>query len=230
MWSRWFGLEAKRARLLRSAPPGPLRDYYSVPFPLLGTRLRAVRFVGLDLETSGLEEARHEILSAGLVELGHDAIDLSTAMHLFVAPTRPLPEGSVVIHHITDDRAAGGQHLAEVLPRVLERLAGKVMVAHHARLEQAFLDAACRRCYGVGFRCRVVDTEALFRRQLTRRQQSLRPGDLRLAALRENCGLPRYRAHDALSDALGAAELFLAYVSHAQLAADEPLRSVLTGP
>ena len=38
-------------------------------------------------------------------------------------------DDSVVIHEITDDQAASGLPLVEVLPYLLERLSGRVMLA-----------------------------------------------------------------------------------------------------
>lgn len=229
MFERWIGPDAARRRLLRQANAGALRDYYALPFPAPGTSLGETRFVAVDLETSGLDPGRDEILSIGAVDMRFDHIDLSTASRQFAAPTGELSEASVVIHQITDDRAARGEPLARLLPALLGRLAGRVLVAHHADLEHRFIDAACRRCFGIGFRARMVDTELLFRRQFERRHQVILSGDLRLAALRERYGLPRYRAHDALSDALAAAELLLAYMASAGFKRDTPLKRVLTG-
>ena len=68
----------------------------------------------------------------------------------------------------------------------------------------------------------MIDTEVLARRRLQRRNQPYRPGELRLSGLRERYQLPRYRAHNALSDALATAELFLAIT--ADMAADDRVR------
>lgn len=220
----WFGDEARRRRLHRCAPEGPLRDFYATPAPRRGAALSEIKFVALDLETTGLEPVRDEIVSVGFVELSCQRIDLSTSRHHLLAPTTALPEASVVVHQITDDHAASGRPLHEVLPEVLGVLSGKVLVAHHAVIERRFLDAACRRCYGCGLMLPAIDTALLFRRWLERHHRSSAAGALRLPALRARYGLPRYRLHNALSDALAAAELFLAYLAQAQIAPEQPLK------
>jgi DNA polymerase-3 subunit epsilon len=64
--------------------------------------------------------------------------------------------------------------------------------------------------------CEVVDTFVLEQRALEGSAGSGRwgrepePGALRLWAARERRGLPVYRAHEALVDALACAELYLA--------------------
>ena len=78
--------------------------------------------------------------------------------------------------------AENGRPLDQVMPRLLQRLAGKVVLVHHAAVERQFLERACRNLYASGFVATWIDTEALARRQLERRNQPYRPGDLRLAA------------------------------------------------
>ncbi len=212
---------------MRSAPAGPLRDYLATPFPDRGGDYRQIEFVALDLETTGLDPANDEILSVGLVSLKAAQIDLSTAQHYLVSPDRAIPERSAVIHQITDDAAAHGDRLADVMPRVLARLCGRVMLAHHARIERQFLNAACLRLYGTGFLVPLADTEALLRRWLEQRNQSVSGRDLRLHALRARYGLPRYKAHNALTDALATAELFCAFIAHANLSDKVPLKRFL---
>ena len=51
-------------------------------------------------------------------------------------------------------------------------------------------------------------------RLFQRRNITVAPKDLRLHGLRERYNLPRYPAHNALSDALSAAELFLAEAAY----------------
>ena len=212
---RLLPLDVRRRAALRRAPPGPLRDYLAIPFPPRRSDLRRARFLALDLETTGLDPARDEIVSAAWVALEWDAIHLATAHHELVAPERAMPEASAVLHGITDDAAARGAPLRDVLVELLAALAGRVLVAHNAPFELAMVDAACMRLLGGRFVAPAVDTMDLARGWLESRGAPALPGaaSLRLAAVRRRHNLPRYRAHDALSDAVAAAELFLAQVA-----------------
>ena len=227
MWDRILGLDFRRRRLLNRAAPGPLRDYLATPFPDRGADYRSVEFVSLDLETTGLDPRRDEILSIGLVALQGNRIDLGTARHYLITPTRAVPERTAVIHQITDDQAARGHRLAEMLPLVLSRLSGRVLLGHHVRVERQFLDEACTRLYGTRFLIPLADTEALIRRWMERRNQPFAGRDLRLHALRERYGLPRYKAHNALVDALATAELFCAFLANRELGNKAPLKLFL---
>jgi DNA polymerase-3 subunit epsilon len=227
VWQRLFSLDYRRRRLAAKAPPGPLRDYLEMAFPRPGTDCGQAGYLALDLETTGLDPAQDEIVSFGWVAMNGPVIDLASARHCLVRTTRDIPEASAVIHQITDDAAAAGRPLREVLGGLLDALAGRALIAHHARVELGFLGAACRRVYGGQFLAPAVDTLWLARRSLERRGQVIREGELRLAALRERYNLPRYRAHDALSDALAAAELYAAQLAEARAGGALALRRVL---
>jgi DNA polymerase III subunit epsilon len=220
-------LEWRRRRLLRKAPAGPMRDYLGTPFPPPGTDWRGVEFLAIDLETTGLDHRTDAILSVGRVILRGGRVELAGADHRLVRISGAVPATSAVIHQITDDQAALGEDLAVVLADLLAVLAGKVLIAHHASVEIAFLGAACRRIYGVGLAVPVVDTQVLAERQFERRQIVYKGSDLRLHALGERYNLPRYAAHNALYDALSAAELFLAEVGNMGAGRVLPLRELL---
>ncbi len=214
IWKHLFSLEERRNWWTRKMPDGPLRDYYDTPFPVRDLDWRQVDYLALDFETTGLEAKQDQILSAGYATIKGDRMLLSSATHILTRPTMDIPEASAVVHGILDDKAAEARHLEEVMPVILNALKGKVLLAHHAAIEYEFLNNACKNLYGYPFLCPVVDTLALEVRQFQMRDQAIRSGDLRLAKARTRYGLPRYPAHNALTDALAAGELFLAQVAY----------------
>lgn len=230
MLERIFGLDYLRRRLLRKAPDGPLREYLKLPFPARKTDYRELEYVAIDLETTGLDPRKEHILSVGLVVMNGRRIDLSTAEHIFLRTSRDIPEESAVIHQITDDQAARGNEIAIEMPHLLEILRGRVMIAHHARIETGFISAACEGLYGLKLPIPAVDTQAIALRWFQQRDKHIAPNELRLHALRERYNLPRYPAHNALSDALAAAELFLAQAAHRARGEGMPLGEFLLQP
>lgn len=220
-------IDWRRRLQLRRAPAGPLRGYFERPFPAPRTDYRAVDYLAIDLETTGLNVKKDLILSVGYVTLHGTRIDLASARHRVVRIDRSIPEASAVIHQITDDQAALGGELREVMAELLDALAGKVMIAHHARIERGFLSAASRRLWRRGLVIPVVDTQTLALRTFQRRQIAFKGSDLRLHALGDRYNLPRYAAHNALSDALSAAELFIAQAEHRDSGKGMPLASFL---
>ncbi len=204
-----------------------MRDYLAHPLPARHADVREMEFVALDLETTGLDPQHDEIASVGYVEVRNGRVCLATARHRLVRIEGSVAQ-SATLHHLVDAQLAEGLPLDEVLGELLETLAGRALILHHAPFDLGFLNAACRRFWDVPLNAYVVDTLALARRRHHRgAHREPKKGELRLHALRTRYGLPRYAAHDALSDALATAELFLAFVAH--WAGDQrlPLRAML---
>jgi DNA polymerase-3 subunit epsilon len=204
-----------------------MRDYLSHAFPSAKTDYRQVEYLAIDLETTGLDRDKDSILSVGYVIVRGTSIDLSSARHRLVRIDRSIPEATAIIHQITDDEAARGDELDAVMDELLRELAGKVMIAHHAQIETGFLSNACKRLWSRRLLVPVVDTQTLAYRTFERRQIPFKGSDLRLHALGDRYNLPRYGAHNALSDALASAELFLAQAAHRDDGAGLPLRAFL---
>ena len=215
MFGAWFPhrtlLNWRRRRERRRAEvPSPLANLLDSSLPDLRQSWETAEYLVLDFETTGLDSRRDRLLSAGWVVMKGPSIRLSSAHHRLIHPEMAIPEASAVIHCITDDHAAEGMAEVDALDELLAVLAGRVLVAHNARFELAFLNAACRRHFGAGLAMPVVDTLHLARRGFERRHLPHGKGELRLDSLRTRYHLPRYHAHHALVDALGTAELFSA--------------------
>ncbi|MGV6827705.1 MAG: exonuclease domain-containing protein [bacterium] len=218
----------QRERALRAATATEMQSFLGSAPPGKNTPCEQVQFVSLDLETTGTDPVKDQILSIGFIEIQQLEIELGSAWHRIVTVDEAIPEASAIVHQITDDQSADGEALDLCLPEVLERLAGKVLIAHYSPIERQFLDAACQRLYGSPFLMPVVDTLQLAKRRFDLQNHAVQPGDLRLFNLRPRFNLPRYRAHDALLDALATAELFLALLAEIHPKGSAKLAEVLT--
>lgn len=203
--------ERRRLRLAASAPPGPVADYMGVPLPRGKTPLRHLPLLAIDLETTGLED-HDSILSIGFVPLDGDEIIAAGAGHMLVHHTDGVGQ-SATIHGITDDQLSEGVSLPDALAATLRALQGRCLLAHYAPVEVGFLTRACKQVFGFAPVFSVVDTMRLHHRILTHTEDEPPPGSLRLWSARDQFSLPRYKAHDALTDALAAGELYLAQVA-----------------
>jgi DNA polymerase III subunit epsilon len=227
MFSQLFGYEAKRKRLLAKAPEGALKDYLSVPFPDPKTPLNKVPILSMDFETTGLDVKKDQILSIGHILIKEHEIQLSSAYHQVINTRGHLKEEGVIIHHITDDVKSQGEKAEKVIEQLLQVMAGKVILVHFAHIEKNFLQYFCKKLYGLTPVFPIIDTLVVARKRLDQRTALYSPNDLRLFNLRENYNLPRYKAHNALSDALATAELFLAEIESKQYKNMPRLKSVL---
>ena len=212
--TRWLlGYEAQRKRMLKKAPEGPLRDFLSTPFPALYTPFDQIPILAVDFETTGLDAVHDKLLSVGCVELCHNQIKLGSSYHQIINTKGRLKADNVTIHQITDDQKDQGQPLAQVIEQLLQKLTGKVMLVHFARIERQFLQQACLELYGMAPPLPIIDTLVVAKKRLDKRDVAYDPSELRLSALRAKYGFPDHYAHNALNDAIATAELLLAQVS-----------------
>ena len=209
----WFGRGRRRVAGL---PDGPLKAYLETEAPSGRTPLAQLPVLAVDMETTGLDPRSDAILSIGWVPVDGLTILLGGAGHVLVSGAELGEAGvgqSATIHGLTDDRLSAGEPLAEAVGQLLRALRGRVLLAHHAGLETGFLDVACQHLWGVRPDVVAIDTMRL-------QQRIVAPGfddeprreDLRLWNARAWFGLPTAAAHDAVHDALSAAELYLAQV------------------
>jgi DNA polymerase III subunit epsilon len=168
---------------------------------------REVELCGLDFETTGLDLRRDEIVSFGAVLLVDGRIRLSSAVYQRVRPDRPVPAQAAAVHALTTAELVTAARLEDHLDQLVALVEDRVLLAHGARIEHAFLDRALAR-RGLRLRCPVIDTAVLAERA------GFRAGSPdRLVGLEYLAGalhLTAHTPHHALGDALTTAEAFLA--------------------
>lgn len=158
----------------------------------------------LDLEMTGLDPVADRICEVGLVTgVGRHA---TARWSTLVRPEVPVGAGARAIHGISDVELAAAPPFDDIAADVAERLHGRVVLAHNATTDRAFLEAAWRRAGVAPSVGCWVDTLQLARNLLALRSH-------RLAALARALGVPARGLHRALADAQAAWE-----IGHALLA------------
>ncbi|GAO05053.1 3'-5' exonuclease [Anaeromyxobacter sp. PSR-1] len=183
-----------------------------------------VVYWALDLETGGLDPRRDAILAVGMVPVRQGSVRLGESFSTLIRPeaAAAIDPGSIRAHQLVPHDVATAPSLDSVLADVDLRAREGALLVHQASLDVAFLKRAYRRCGRRWPEPPVVDTVALLIKAAKRQRfvdpdaPSIEP-ELNLLAARRQRGLPDYGQHDALTDAVATAELFL--VLRRQLAA-----------
>ena len=209
------------SELAQSAQDPRLRAFYQAGVVAAETPIEEVPLLAVDFETTGLDPRKNSIISIGLLPLSLKRIRCAESRHWVLRPRSGLSRESVVIHGITHQALEQAPDLEEILDDLLPLMAGKVMVVHYRGIERPFLNEALKARLGEGIEFPVIDTMELEARlhrskKLSWWQKLLgrKPVSIRLAASRSRYGLPWYKPHHALTDALATAELLQAQIAH----------------
>ena len=169
-------------------------------FDDLGTPLCDVTFCVVDLETTGGDCGSDLITEIGVVKVrGGETLG---TLQTLVNPGRAIPAMITVLTGITESMVHIAPRIETVLPAFLEFCGDAVLVAHNARFDIRFLDAALTRAGRPRLGNTVVDTLALARRLV---RDDVR--DCRLDTLARRFGLHHRPTHRALDDALATTDL-----------------------
>ena len=169
---------------------------------------RSAHFSVIDIETTGLDLRRDQIVSVGVVQVVRGRIE-SNRWYQVVKPSCPIKPEAMKIHSLTADELRAAPPVEDVIRELRERVAGTVLVAHAAWVERAFLDRALRPA-GERLPSGMVDTAALARAAGLHAGTGHEPN---LEALARMLGVPAHTPHHALGDAMTTALVLLVLAS-----------------
>ncbi|MCX7055813.1 MAG: exonuclease domain-containing protein [Proteobacteria bacterium] len=149
-------------------------------------------FVCVDLETTGGSPSRNRIIEIGVVEVDRDGT--TREWSTLVNPGVRIPAQIEAFTGISNDMVVDAPAFADVRRELLERLAGRVFVAHNARFDYGFIRAELARLE-LSYTARVLCTVKLSRRLFPEQRRH------NLDSVMERHGLSCSARHRALGDA-----------------------------
>lgn len=182
------------------------------PRPADDTPLAQQRLVVLDLETSGLDMRRDEVLSIGAVVIDGGAIQLGEQFDCTLHRDGHTVSASVLIHGLAPSDIAAGIEPAEALLAFMEFLGDSPLLAFHAGFDQRMLARALKDTLNLRLRHPFYDVAELA--PMLCPQAQIRHGGL--DDWTGHFGLQAGQRHHASADALVTAELALILFSRAR--------------
>jgi DNA polymerase III subunit epsilon len=166
--------------------------------------LSTASYVVFDTETTGVHPFRgDEIISIGAVTINNGSINRQDIFYRLVNPRRHIPTTARRITGIGNETVSKEEQILPVLYDFLQFCGSRILVAHNAPFDLAFINNKVSEATGRRIVNPVIDTvlltSALF--------YSL--GDFSLENISSKFKLDLAGRHNALGDALIAAELFL---------------------
>jgi DNA polymerase-3 subunit epsilon len=165
--------------------------------------------VSLDCETTGFDPWVDDIVSIAAIRIRGSRILASTAFRAVVRPDAAMRESAVKVHQLRAQDVAHGRPMAEVLPELLRFVGSRPLVGYWIAFDVNMLNKYLIEMLNIHLPNRQIDVSELY---YERKYGNAPPGsviDLRYAAIVEDLGLQARQQHDAMNDALGAAEMYV---------------------
>jgi len=205
-----FERESLRQDIVLHSDWGPgLCHYLSTTLPKKMAHINEIEFIALDFEMTGLDPNKDKILSIGLVPFTLEGIELSQAQERLICHGMYVKPESAQVNQLTPKMLSFGVSIYDAMNELFFRLAGKVILAHNACIEQQFIESYLMKyCNLTSFPAYFIDTLNI-EKCFSYEGRSKGRKSYQLDDLRACYGLPHYCSHSAASDALACAELFI---------------------
>ena len=165
------------------------------------------QFVVFDLETTGLDAAKHEIIEIAAIRVNRDSTHHDTIQAL-VKPTKKVPKKIVELTGITQEMLdRDGKAIEESLRDFAVFVGDHRLVSFNAEFDMAFLNAATARCGMMPFKNPVSCALKMARRAWPGRKS------YRLADIAKDGNLDSKDTHRALADCQRALTVYGATAS-----------------
>jgi DNA polymerase-3 subunit epsilon len=212
-------------RLRRRSGGGAAAAFRAAGRPPGSTPWREAGWCAVDLELTGLDPRRNEIIALGAVPIEQGRVLLGEARYTLAKPATRPDHGAVLTHKLRFADLIDAPPVDEAVELLLQALAGRVPVFHTAVVERSFLGPLLMRR-----RLRLpaaADTEVLGRVWLAQREDVERPHFLPLARLTRELGMEAEPPHHALGDAVTTAQAFIALAAHLDVAEPQTVQSLV---
>ena len=182
-----------------------LNSWLELPLSTTPKRLDNSRLVVVDVETSGLNLAKDNLIAIGAVAIINGKIAMEDSFEMVLQQASSSNKQNILIHGISGDTQTEGQAPEEVLLAFLEYLQNDPLIAFHVTFDKTMLCRAIKQHLGFVFKHDWLDlayaTPGLYPQQA----RQFRALDDWL----NHFHIQNYARHNALADALSTAQLFM---------------------
>jgi DNA polymerase-3 subunit epsilon len=180
-------------------------------------------YVCFDCETTGLDPKKDKIVSLSAIKIQGNQVLTSQSLNLLIEQEGLIAAESIVVHRIRNidvvEKESSSARLmteAQAIKEFLEFIKGSTLVGYYLEFDIAMVNQVIKPWLGVNLPNRQVEVSALYYDQMVRLakrsgQQGLQQPniDLTFDKILHKLKLPNLGQHDAFSDALMTALIFV---------------------
>ncbi len=176
----------------------------------MSERLAVTRYVGFDLETTGISSFRDSPVSFGFAERTRRGAQIDQRLEsAYIHPGRPIPPGATAIHGITDAMVENATPVGDAVETIAQALFdvwadGGIIVGMNLSYDLTMVDSLCQRLGITSLRDRGLIGPILDVLILDRHFDKWRKGSRKLVDLCQHYGVVLASAHSAVDDALAS--------------------------
>ncbi len=179
--------------------------------------LQQYNFVVFDMEMTGMNRKKDEIISIGGIKIRNLQIDLGHTFHYYIRPQKINHTEATLVHRITPEQLREAPPLTEVIPKFISFIGTDLLVGHYVGLDMSFLHRATESVLNGTLANPGIDTMRMakgYKRVMLGyyHDRGETAHKLSLRDLSREFNLPVFEAHDALEDAMQTAYLFLFFI------------------
>ncbi len=190
-----------------------LAAYRAVPAVPASAPLADLRWVVVDVETTGLDPFTDRLISIGAVELVGGRIPLHSGFEVVLRQPRASARDNILIHGIAGGTQRSGMEPAAALLDFLGYAGQAPLLAFHSDFDRIMIERATREALGMVPGNAWIDLALLAPALLGRPGEALPQGLDEWTAL---AGISNQFRHNALADALATAQLSQVVLSRAR--------------
>jgi len=208
----WWNLLFRTHPVLMPGQRARVDHYVGLAQPDLRHAFRSMRFVVVDVETTGLLLYRDDLIAIGAIPVEQTLISLTDSFEVVLQQAKPSSNGNILLHGIDGTTQTTGRNPVEALIDFLDYVGKDVLVGFHAGFDRIMITRATKKALGIELENRWLDLAVL--------APELLPEHARRASTlddwTERLGIDNPARHNALADALVTAQLLQVTLAAAQ--------------